>query len=190
MGRDCVWCENALIECELWKKIISNEEIKLRRSCCYDVVRCSVPMLYCLNGGCVQHTSWCSYSKLVSPRRWFDDSKLGLWTISMRRKTMLWRWLLHLMACGWWRCPTQGRTLLNYQSVPSSRISFLITDSQWSNFHSEVTHPHRKKCAVPWPGHVICLQQRRLRTQWVSLLDWNSPKLGNGDCGWLWWYWW
>ena len=123
MGRDCVWCENALIECELWKKIISNEEIKLRRSCCYDVVRCSVPMLYCLTGGCVQLTSWCSYSKLVSPRRWFDDSKLGLWTISMRRKTMLWRWLLHLMACGWWRCPTQGHTLLNYQSLPSSRFS-------------------------------------------------------------------
>ena len=73
-----------------------------------------------------------------------NDNKLGLWTISMRRKTMLWRWLLHLMACGWWRCPTQGRTLLNYQSLPSSRISFLITDSQWSNFHSEVTHPHKK----------------------------------------------
>ena len=117
-----------------------------------------------------------------------NDNKLGLWTISMRRKTMLWRWLLHLMACGWWRCPTQGRTLLNYQSLPSSRFSFLITDSQWSNFHSEVTHPHRKKCAVPWPGHVICLQQRRLRTQWVSrTLGLKFPKknwgMGTvGDC--------
>ena len=41
---------------------------KMQRSCSRDVVRCSVPMLYCLNDVCVpQHTSSCfCYLKLVS----------------------------------------------------------------------------------------------------------------------------
>ena len=95
----------------------------------------------------------------------------------MRRKTMLWRWLLHLMACGWWRCPTQGRTLLNYQSLPSSRFSFLITDSQWPNFPSEVTHPHTKNVrCLDLDMLYVCNHGASGHNGFHVLLDWNSPK--------------